>query len=334
MDARQNALEIIRFGRPERLTTGVPAHGLGYRGVNHEGYLGGGHHVPVGTEWTDVWGTTWRRELDGVMGFPQVHPLADFPAALKSYVWPDPADERISGPIAEQAKGWNRATQFLSGSHRETLWEKAYMLVGMETLMLAFHTEPNAVHDLLHRIMDFDLAIARHYCAAGVEIAGLGDDLGTQRGLLLSPKIFQEFLLPEYRRLCAFYRERGVLMSFHSCGYIAPLLDTFMDLGVAVLNPVQASANDLAEMRCRTQGRMALQGGVRSSVIVSGPVAAIRAEVATRLWQLGRDGGFFCCADQGMPWPEAHYRAMEAAVEELGQYPLDRERLAAAGATL
>jgi hypothetical protein len=39
---------------------------------------------------------------------------------------------------------------------------------------------------------------------------------------------------------------------------------------------------------------MALQGGVSSATIVKGPVEAIRAEVAQRLWQLGREGGYFC----------------------------------------
>ena len=329
MNAKQNALEIIRFGQPERIVCGVPARGLGYLGVNHEGYVGGGHHLPVGTVWTDVWGTTWKKELDGVMGFPQAHPLADFPAALRTYKWPDPDDERICGRIREHAKGHDPAAEFLAGSHRETLWEKSYMLVGMETLMVAFHTEPAAVRELLHRIMDFDLAIARHYIAAGADFAGMGDDLGTQLGLLLSPDIIHGFLVPEYRRLFAFYKQRNALVEFHSCGNITALAETFIGLGVNILNPVQATANDLDELRRVTQGRMALAGGVRSDIIVAGPIPAIRREVARRMLQLGRGGGYFCNADQGMPWPAEHIQAVRSAVEELGAYPLDEARLAA-----
>ncbi len=294
MNPKQNALEIIRFDQPQRIVSSPPAHGLGYLGVNHEGYVGGGHHLPVGSTWTDVWGTTWVRKLDGVMGWPTVHPLTDFPATLKTYRWPDPDDERICGRIYEAAKQWNHSEQFLIGSHRETLWEKSYMLVGMEALMLAFHTVPNAVRDLLHRIMDFDMAIARHYLAAGIEMAALGDDLGTQRGPLFSPEMMAEFLIPEYRRLFALYRQHHVLIRFHSCGHIMPMLPVFMDLGVNILDPVQATANDLDELRRLTQGKMALCGGVRSDILVSGPVEAIRREVATRLWQLGRSGGYFC----------------------------------------
>jgi uroporphyrinogen decarboxylase len=193
--------------------------------------------------------------------------------------------------------------------------------------MCFFYTEPKAVRELLHRIMDFQLGIARHYLAVGAEMVGMGDDLGTQKGLLLSPEIIHGFLVPEYRRLFEFYDEHGILVNFHSCGHVTPILETFMELGVGILNPVQATANDLDQVRRRTQGRMALQGGVRSATIVAGPVAAIRAEVAQRLWQLGREGGYFCGPDQGMPWPEEHIQALRDAVDELGRYPLDPDLL-------
>ena len=323
MNAKENALRIIHFDRPERVMTAPPTHGIAYRGANHEGYEGGGHHLPVGSRWTDIWGTGWHKEHAGVMGFPRQHPLADLPRALRSYPWPDPDDERICGWIDEQAAGWDSSSTLLNGSHRDTLWEKSYMLVGMQDLMCSFFTEPQAVRELLHRIMDFQLGIARHYLAAGVEMVSMGDDLGTQKGLLLSPEIVHEFLVPEYRRLFDLYKAHGVLVNFHSCGHIVPILETWIDLGVDILNPIQATANDLDQVRCLTQGRMALQGGVRSATVMSGPVEAIRTEVAQRLWQLGREGGYFCGPDQGMPWPEAHIRALYEAAEELGRYPLN-----------
>ena len=67
---------------------------------------------------------------------------------------------------------------------------------------------------------------------------------------------------------------------------------------------------------------MALAGGVSSATIMSGPVETIREEVAQRLWQLGREGGYFCAPDQGMPWPDEHIQAMRSAVQEFGRYPL------------
>jgi uroporphyrinogen decarboxylase len=322
MNDRENALRIVQFGSPDRILVAPPGHNVAYRWCNHEGYVGGGHHLPVGSRWTDIWGTEWHREHDGVMGFPRGNPLADLACQLSSYEWPDPDDDRICSQIYDQAQGWDSSETLLTGSHRDTLWEKSYMLVGMDNVMCAFYTEPNAVCELLHHIMDFQLGIARHYLDIGVEMVRMGDDLGTQRGLLLSPQIIDAFLVPEYRRLFDLYRQHDVLVNFHSCGHITPILDVFMDLGVGILNPIQATANDLEEVRACTQGRMALQGAVSSVTIVSGPPDAIRAEVAQRMWQLGRRGGYFCGPDQGMPWPEEHVAALHAAVEELGRYPI------------
>ena len=322
MNPKENALRIIRFAQPEWVMKEPPCHTLTYHGCNHEGYLGGGHHLPVGSTWVDIWGTGWQREHEGVMGFPRVYPLADLPHSIRTYTWPDPDDDRLCAKIYATAKGWDRENQFLQGQHRDTLWEKAYMLVGMENLMVFLKTEPGAVHELFSRIMDFQLGIARHYLNLGIEMAACGDDLGTQNRLLLSPRIIQDFLVPQYRRLFDLYRQRSVLIQFHSCGHISPLIDTFLDLGIAILNPVQATANDLAEIRRQTEGKMALFGGVSSALLVSGPLPAIRREVAFRLWQLGQTGGYFCSPDQGMPWPASHEAELDRALAEFGRYPL------------
>lgn len=321
MNARENALRIIRFDHPERVVGCVPTHGLSYLGCNHEGYDGQTMDCPVGTTWTDVWGTVMHKEQVGVMAFPRGFPL-DESGKLKAYDWPDPDDERICGKIYQMKEGFDSADAFLSGSHRETLWEKAYMLVGMENLMRCFFTEPGFVREVLGRIMDFQLGIARHYLTEGIEYAALGDDLGTQAGPLLGPEIVNEFLIPEYERLLGLYKEHGVLIGFHSCGRVESVLETFMALGVDVLNPVQATANDLEMVRSVTQGRMALQGAVSTATIMAGPPERIVDEVRRRLWRLGRDGGYFCGPDQGLPFPARHIDALRRAVETYGRYPL------------
>ena len=321
MTLKENALRIIRFDRPERVTPGPPTHVLCYQGCNHEGYEGGGHDCPVGTIWTDIWGTGWRKELEGVMGFPRVNPLSD-PAALKTYRWPDPNDPRVCERVYRMAQEFPGGDTFLAGAHRDTLWEKSYMLVGMENMMAALHTDQGFAREVLHRVMDFQIGMARHYLDLRVEMACLGDDLGTQSGPLLNPAIVQEFFVPEYKRLFALYRERGVIISFHSCGKIEAFLDMFVDLGVDILNPVQATANDLEIVRTHTAGRIALQGGISTALIMDGPVEAITAEVRRRLWQLGRSGGYFCSPDQGMPFPPAHKEAFQQALETYGAYPI------------
>ena len=325
MNLKENALRILRFDKPERVVTGVPVWQLCYHGCNHEGYDGGGHDVPVGTSWTDIWGVGWHKEQEGVMAFPRRHPLAE-PSALRTYRWPDPDDERICGKIYRMREQFPGGDTFLAGSNRDTVWEKSYMLVGMEDLMVHFRTEPGFVRDVMRGVMDFQLGIARHYRKVGVELIGCSDDLGTQIGPLLGPRIVQEFLLPEYRRLFGPYKRDGVIVNFHSCGQVDTVVPVLLELGIDILNPVQARANDLDKLRAMTAGRMALQGAVSTVTIFDGPPERIVDEVRRRLWQLGRDGGYFCNPDQGLPFPPAHLEAFNRAVEEFGRYPLQPYR--------
>lgn len=322
MTNKENALRILRFDSPERIVSDIPAHYISYFGVDHEGWDGHGEDLPPHSMWSDIWNIRWEKELPDVMGFPKGNPLAEV-SALKDYVWPDPNDERLISDIYRKAGLGRGADAFLTGSHRDTLWERAYMLVGMEALMEYFFTEPEFVKDVFHHIMDFQLGIAEHYLAAGVEVVECGDDLGTQRALLLSPRIINEFLVPEYRRLYSMYKERGVIINFHTCGHIEPLIDLFVELGIDVINPVQATANDLSAIVSKSGGRLALQGGVSTKIIMEGPEEAIRAAVKHAIATAGGRGGYFCAPDQGMPFPPENIAAFNRAVEELGVYSTD-----------
>jgi uroporphyrinogen decarboxylase len=157
----------------------------------------------------------------------------------------------------------------------------------------------------------------------GIELAQLGDDLGAQNRPLLSPRIVDEFLVPEYKRLIQHYKAHDVLIGFHCCGDLSSVLGTLIDLGVDLLDPIQATANDLSWVRTTTQGRVALQGGVSSAIIMEGPPARIRREVRHRLWQLGREGGYVCAPDQGMPYPKRHLQALEETITTFGRYPIE-----------
>jgi len=319
MNAVDNFKQVVAFGSPAYIPHSIPAHSLKYHGADHEDFDGHGHDSPVGTEWTDIWGTVWHKDLDGVMAFPKKFPLADL-EQLDSFTLVDPDDAKYSGLITELLQKHNPAADLLCGSHRDTLWERAYMLVGMENLMEYFFTEPALVKRLLHRIIDFHLKLAESYIAAGVNLVSMSDDHGTQHSLILGKHILKEFFIPEYERLFSFYKERGVLINFHSCGHIEPLLDTFMYLGVDILNPIQAAANDLDSVRKITQGKMALMGGVNSEILMQGDFNVTRELVKTRMKQLGANGGYICTPDQGMPFPEGTYEVIRETVEAFGRY--------------
>lgn len=318
MTQKENFYELICFKNPQRIICKYPEYCLSYMGCNHENSQGFGHHSPVGTTWVDIWGTTWHKDLEGVMAFPKAFPLENL-ENLDSFVFPDIDSDEIGGQIFRMRADYDDTDKLLIGLHRDTLWEKAYMLVGMENLMVYIHAEPELVKNLLHRLMDFQLKAAEKYVAAGVEKVYMGDDMGTQHSLLLGEKIVYEFFYPEYKRLIDFYKGRNIITNFHSCGHIEPLLPMFIDLGIDILNPIQSTANNLSNVRKLTQGRMALQGGISSAILMSGTKEDIEKEVRLKIEILGSQGGYICCPDQGMPYPEENIAYMEEMVGKYGE---------------
>ncbi len=323
MNRKELALETIRCRNHQKILTEIPTYTLSYLGADHDGYEG--HvdelHRPVGSRWTDIWGTEWHKEYPDLMGLPSYCPISE-PEKLAEYHWPDPDDERIIGAIYRGKEEFDRLEDrenyILCGSHRDTLWEKSYMLVGMEAMMEYFYTEPEFAEEILDRIMEFQLGIARHYLAVGVEMVDMSDDLGSQTSLLMSPAMIQEFLVPRYRKLFEVYKKAGVLVHFHSCGHVLPLFDTFVDLGVDVLNPIQVSANNREEVAASAKGRLSLHGGVSSSVLMTGTPEEIDAEVREAIRVFGKDGGYFCSPDQYMPYPPENLEIMRASIERWG----------------
>ncbi|MCL2461510.1 MAG: hypothetical protein FWF44_02505 [Defluviitaleaceae bacterium] len=316
MTEAENFYQLVKFGKPEFIPSRIPGHQAAYLGSHHENFEGQGHNSPVGTVWSDVWGVTWKKELNGVMAFPRVNPLADL-TKLDDFAFPDLNDPRYTARIYDEAE--KAGGRILSGANSNVVWEKAYFLVGMENLMAYMYTEPELVKKLFHRIMDFQLELAAHNIKAGCKIIDMGDDLGAQNALLIGMDLFNEFILPEYERLFGFYKDKDVIINFHSCGHIEPMIDTFINLGVNILNPVQASANDLERVRKATKGKLILQGALNSDVVYGGTEDEIRALVRRRIDELGKDGGYICCPDQGLDFPPRNYEIMEDEVDKYGR---------------
>ena len=196
--------------------------------------------------------------------------------------------------------------------------------MGMDACLMAFHTHPQEMHALLSAITDYNMAVFARYLELGVDAIGFSEDLGTQRALMMSPQTFRTFLLPQYARCFAPVLAAGVAVHFHSCGCITDIVADLAGIGVTVLNPVQARANDLARVkRDAVAGGMALQGGIDSHLLVVGTPEEVRRETLRVLRVLGPGGGYILGPDQGMLWPEENYCAMLEVVERYGRYPLD-----------
>src|SRR5690606_21932721 len=117
-----------------------------------------------------------------------------------------------------------------------------------------------------------------------VQIVQFADDFGTQHGPLLSVEMFRERLMPAYRRGLAWvHANTDWKVLLHSDGAIVPLLDSIVEMGVDILNPVQTTAAgmDAAVLAGRYGKKLTVWGASCDSqgTLTRGSPAEVKREV-------------------------------------------------------
>ena len=282
----------------------------------------------------DSWGSGQVETAPGDW-FPGVHPLKDAKSIeeLDAYDgWPDMGDPSRVAHVRETARRLAEDGQYAILATPWLLFpfERAFAMQGMETFLLNMATERDFARELLER--------NAHYCKQlmgtflnelgdHVDIIKIGDDLGTQESLMISPRMYRQILKPIHADFISFIKERTkAKVLFHSDGDVAPLIDDFVEIGVDILNPIQTSAgtmSDLPELKKRHGKNVVFCGGVDSSqVLPLGTPAEVREEVRRVIEIMGPGGGFMIGAVHTVmnDVPPENVLAMVDAVEEFGYY--------------
>lgn len=174
-------------------------------------------------------------------GQPTSHPLADASLEeLHEYPWPDASTIDIS-TLKSDVQVWKNQYAILGGDW-SPFWHDAIDLVGMENLYLKMYDAPEFVDALLEHIVNYYAQSSRRmFDEAGdlIDIFFIGNDFGSQTGPLLSPELFQRFMLPHLKRLIHLGHDYGLLVQLHCCGGFEPLLPAMIDAGLDAVHAIQ-----------------------------------------------------------------------------------------------
>lgn len=156
---------------------------------------------------------------------------------------------------------------------------------GMENYFVKMYTDPDVVEAVTENVCRFYLeANERFFAVAGDEVDAFffGNDFGTQLDLLVSPKLFDRFVMPYFRMFTDQGHRHGYQVILHSCGSIFKVIDRLIDAGVDALHPLQAKAAnmDAETLASNFKGRIAFLGGVDTQdLLVNGTPEEVRADV-------------------------------------------------------
>ena len=293
---------------------------------------------PPGTPYVDDWGHM-QTEVEPGVWHPGPHPFRDAATIeeIERYPWPDPSDRSRVAHVRAEAQRLRARTGDDEVAVIGVPWllfplERAFAMQGLDGFLLNLAMEPDFAEALLRKTAAVCTALIGPFLdEVGdlLDIVKIGDDLGTQDSLLMSPATYRRVLKPIHADYLAFIRARtSAKVMFHSCGDVEPLLDDLVEIGVDVLGPVQASAGrlaDFASLKRRYGKALAFCGGIDTHrVLPRGTPDEVRAEVRRVIGLLGPGGGYLLGAVhtimRDVP-PENVIAMVDAAVEH-GRYPL------------
>ena len=128
-------------------------------------------------------------------------------------------------------------------------------------------SDPEMVHYVDDHIIEFYLKALKIFLEAArgkVHVILIGDDMGSQRGLMISPQLVKEFVIPGAKKLIDLAHSYGVKVMYHSCGSIVEAIPLLIEAGVDIIHPIQALAAgmDPASLKAKFDGEISFCGGV------------------------------------------------------------------------
>jgi len=249
-------------------------------------------------QYQDEWGVTWKtiayetRFGAGKYTEPWGHPLAD-DGALDQYTPPDPERPELYA-AAEQTLRDFGGEYWIVGVTPTTIFECAWALRGYEQLLMDMARDAARANCILDLPFRYHMAVTQRLVRMGVDMIWLGDDVGGQTSMLMSPKMWRAYLKPRMAELISALRAINprIKIAYHTDGLVFPIIPELIEIGIDVLNPIQPMAMDPAKLKMDHGEALCFWGSMDiQRTLPFGTPQDVRDEVLLRLKTLGRNGG-------------------------------------------
>jgi uroporphyrinogen decarboxylase len=282
----------------------------------------------------DMWGVPYKALSNWEHCMVDGAPLRKATLAeINEYPWPDPHDPAQFAGLREQAKHLYENTDYVVGADaiKAGMLMNSLQLRGYDQFFMDLVLDVDLAELLMDKILwTLKEMWTRYMEEVGpyVQIAYVTDDFGTQKSMMVSPKMFRELIKPRWKELNDHIKSLGdVKIMFHSDGAILPLLDDFIDMNVDILNPVQTSVvglEDTFALKEKYGDRLSFHGAIDvQQMMPNASVEELEQEVARRIYDLGRNGGYILapCHNIGHDIPPENIVALFQKARELGNDP-------------
>ena len=198
--------------------------------------------------------------------------------------WPDPAayiDAAECRRRVEMAPEGKTVLGILWSAH----FQDTCAAFGMETALMNMIAVPELYEAVNEKVLEFYLKANRIFYEATkgkLHAVLIGNDMGSQRGLMISPELVRRFVITGCRRLTEQAHSYGLKVIYHSCGAISDIIPDLIDAGVDIIHPIQALAAGMEPegLKEKFGDRVSFCGGVDTQeLLVHGTPEDVRKKV-------------------------------------------------------
>ena len=249
---------------------------------------------------------------------------------IEAHPWPTAANLFTTDGLAEEAKRLYQNTDYALVARNPITYgflDRACQLMEMAEFMMAMALYPDTARAIIAHLLEIYKGIYGLFLdAVGpyVHMVEIGDDLGAQQNLLISPQMYRNFIKPAEQELYALIHEKAphAALFRHTDGAIFDVIPDLVEVGVNVLNPVQTSTNgmDARRLKAAYGSNLTFHGAIEG-LEGNPPIDRVVAEVKDRIDALGPGGGYVLASCNHMidVSPEIIIAMFETA-REYGQY--------------
>jgi uroporphyrinogen decarboxylase len=192
-------------------------------------------------------------------------------------------------------------------------WTMATGLRGAQELIFDTVDDPTFVEELMRFTTEVTKMLGSKIIETGLSLT-MGEAASSCS--LISPAIYRQFIKPHHKEIVDFFRQKKAGLSVHVCGYIDPIMEDLLDLGIGALS--LDSPSSLKRMVEISHKKIVLVGNVATPLFVNGTKKEMEAAVKECIRIAGLGGAYIISSGCELPYNATLDRVtffMEAARE-------------------
>lgn len=177
-------------------------------------------------------------------------------------------------------------------------FERMHALEGFENALCDLIEEEEACADYFKAIADWKIKLFHKLAENYKGIDGINgqDDYGSAHDLFMPVKTWRKLIKPNLARMVEAVHSEGLIYQHHSCGYIEPLIEDFIEIGVDAIDTWQGGSNpNLGDIKKKYGDKITFCGGFDNQYVLEKPGVTeeeIRAEYRRVVDLLAPNGSF------------------------------------------